>query len=323
MPASLASDFKLSNPHLQSGYHEALAQVADVFNAGSNGAIVMDTPMAKGGNFETEAFFNALANGGIARRDINSNSAVAGVAVTQGQNAKVKLNRRVGPVEVTLDAIRKIGSTVEAVSFGLGQQFAKGQLVDALNSAAAAAAAALTSQANLTTTFTTTITHSQVVDAMAKMGDRAQNIRAFLMHSKVYFNLMNQAIADKVVEVAGVTIATGSVATLGKPVIITDSPALLIAGSPNDYLTLGLVPGAINLQMSEDMTLVNALITGTENLTQRFQGEYAYNMGIKGFTWDITNGGINPDASALGTSTNWDLTAANLKDCAGVLLKTR
>jgi hypothetical protein len=63
------------------------------------------------------------------------------------------------------------------------------------------------------------------------------------------------------------------------------------------------------------------LVSGLEQISYRLQGEYAYNLGLKGYTWDIANGGANPSAAALATGTNWDQVATDDKDTAGVILK--
>jgi hypothetical protein len=42
---------------------------------------------------------------------------------------------------------------------------------------------------------------------------------------------------------------------------------------------------------------------------------------VKGYRWDVTNGGANPDDSSLGTGSNWDRAATSDKDLAGVVLK--
>jgi len=34
----------------------------------------------------------------------------------------------------------------------------------------------------------------------------------------------------------------------------------------------------------------------------------------------VTHGGANPDATAIGTGSNWDKVATSNKDCAGVVL---
>ena len=52
------------------------------------------------------------------------------------------------------------------------------------------------------------------------------------------------------------------------------------------------------------------LITGGQNLAMRIQGEYAYNIKIKGCRWNIGAGGANPTDAALATSANWVYTLA-------------
>ena len=84
---------------------------------------------------------------------------------------------------------------------------------------------------------------------------------------------------------------------------------------------LGLVAGAVEVENSEQQEIVVQDVTGLENLVVRFQGEYAYNLGIMGFKWDMSNGGVNPDATAVATAGNWDSVATSFKDYAGVVLK--
>ena len=158
-------------------------------------------------------------------------------------------------------------------------------------------------------------------------GDASQRVVAYVMHSKVYHDLMRQSIADGLTDVAGVTIHNGTVASLGKPVIVTDSASLISAGTGlttghDEYLTLGLTAGAIRLEESEDRQIVSDLITGLENLVLRYQGEYAFNLNLKGYAWDIANGGANPTAGALATATNWDKVASDNKSIGGVRIIT-
>jgi hypothetical protein len=55
----------------------------------------------------------------------------------------------------------------------------------------------------------------------------------------------------------------------------------------------------------------------------RLQGEYAFNLRVKGFAWDTANGGVNPTDGAVGTDDNWDLIATETKALAGVYLLTQ
>lgn len=130
------------------------------------------------------------------------------------------------------------------------------------------------------------------------MGDAANGITCWVMHSKAYFDLMSQAIADKIFEVSGVTIYEGSVATFNRPTIVVDSPALFTAGTPDTYSVLGLVENAIEVAESEERSIISDVVTGFENLILRIQGEYAFNLRLKGFAWDTVGGGVNPTDTA-------------------------
>ena len=81
--------------------------------------------------------------------------------------------------------------------------------------------------------------------------------------------------------------------------------------------------GAVVVDRNADYTSNIDERNGNENIVRTFQAEWSYNLGIKGFTWDKTNGGKAPTNAALGTSTNWDRTATDLKDMAGVLIKSQ
>ena len=54
----------------------------------------------------------------------------------------------------------------------------------------------------------------------------------------------------------------------------------------------------------------------------RLQGESAYTMTMKGFTWDLANGGSYPSAAAVATGSNWDIQVSNVKNGPGVMMQT-
>ena len=300
MAIGKASDFKIYDEQFWGGATEVLTQNTALFNGASGGAIQLVTRRSMG-NYEKESFLKSIS-GLVSRRDPTSVAAATDLALAQGEQVGVKLNRKIGPVAQTLDAFRKIGSDPQEFSFLLGQQWGKAISVDYINSAVGAAAAALAGTAALTYDVTglatKTTTHSALVGTMAKMGDASSRIAAFVMHSKAFFDLMQQSIADNVYQVGGTTIYAGTVATFNRPVIVTDSPALVVAGAPDTYRTLALVDGAVEVSESEQREIVSQPITGLESLVLRIQGEYAYNLKLKGFAYDITNGGVNPTDAA-------------------------
>ena len=116
-------------------------------------------------------------------------------------------------------------------------------------------------------------------------------------------------------------IATGTPVTLGRPVLVTDSPQLHGATSPTDPVrVLGLRRDAITVAESELEDMVVADVTGGGQLAVRVQGEFSFTLGVLGFTWDIANGGANPLDAALGTAGNWDKVLTSNKSLAGVMM---
>ena len=344
MPSGLKSRFRINNPFIYTGYTEMLTQFSDAFNAQSGGCIRL-TSETKRGDFEEQAFFQNIANL-VSRRDALADTDVADKNVDMASFNYVKLNRRVGPVAQTYDSFRKIGSPVgipdgnqnsgiDELDMIVGQQTAKGVQVEMVNTALmavstalrAASSGALLHKTAGTTEPTGRITSTDLVRGLSKMGDAAQQkVRLWVMHSKTYYNLIEGQITANLDNTTGFVLAEAQPVTLNRPVLVIDSPSLIrangIAAGVDSYLTLGLGVGAVECEDTEDMMLATQLITGKENLAIRIQGEYAYNLGVQGFTWDVANGGENPAAAAIATATNWDQTYASVKDLGGVVVET-
>lgn len=325
----LASNFKVYQEYLKTRAAETLQQQADVFNAAVNNAIIMRTA-EKPGDYEYESFFKDIA-GLVSRRDNTSTSSASKLSMAQDEFVRVKLNRKIGPVDQSRDSFRKVFARYSEMEFSgiLGQQIAVAQQLDMLNSTLLATRAALVNVSGGAMMYTVpsngTVTTTSLVDTLAKMGDRADRVVAWVMHSKVYFNLVKEQITQKIDGVANFNVQTGTPITLNRPVIVTDSASLkTTAGSPavDTYYTLGLTSNGALCEVTETSDIVIDDVTGNENLITRLQGEFAYNVGVKGFKYDVGNGLANPDASALGTGTNWDKVVSDNKSLAGVVLKS-
>lgn len=328
MAIGKASDMVIYQAEFQSGLIEGLNQNVALFNEQTRGAIQL-VPAALKGHFGKAAFFKDVSSL-VTRRDITSTAGVTDLAMTQDENISVKLNRKIGPVAQTLDAIKKAGLTEAQASFAFGQLAASRKLKDMVNSALIAVEAAIQGNTamnlDITGEGTKTASTSSLVRTLAKFGDMAGDIVCWIGHSKPYYDILNGMISDKVTGLADlVTIQGGIPATLGRAFVITDAPALTDAnGSAADtYNTLGLVAGAVVVTESEADSFATEIVTGLENLARRFQSEYAYNVECKGFKWDIANGGINPSDATLGTTTNWDKVSYDDKLTAGVRLVTQ
>jgi hypothetical protein len=327
------SDFVLYDDQYYGGMYEAISQFVAAFNGASNGALTLQQKKLIG-SYSKESFIKKIA-GMVSRRDLTSVSTASDLAVTLGEMISVKVNRKIGPVGQTIGAWRAIGQDSAEMSLKIGRMVGEEKMADYLNTAVACTRAAIANTAELlydaTGTAAATLNHSRLISGMAKFGDRANRLVAWVMHSKAYFDLMGNAVTDKITNVADVAIYGGSPGTFNKPVIVTDAAGLMtaavdVSGTSNDvaakYDTLGLVAGAGGIVESEEEQIVFDTITGLEQLIGRIQGEYAFNVGVKGYKWDTTYGGANPTDAALATGSNWDQVATSVKDCAGVCIRT-
>lgn len=325
MAVTKASDMKIYEAQFQSGLTETIQQNTNAFNGASNGAIILRSAEMQG-NYEKNAFFTEIGSL-ISRQDITSDSALTPVKIAQDENIAVKLHRK-SAIDLTQKAAKLAGVTMDEFIYADGQQLAKAMQQEMLNSALLAARVALVNQSavkkDVTGDTTKSITHKALLQTLAKFGDQSDKVVAWVMHSTQYFDLGVQAIADNVQNVADGIVRRVDVPGLGRPILVTDSSSLFVdetSPTADSYYVLGLTAGAIDLNQSEAVNSVLANVTGLEQLVVRRQSEYAYNLGVKGFKWDTANGGANPDATALGTASNWDKVASDAKSLAGVVLK--
>lgn len=337
MPIGLKTNFVIDNPYIYTGYTEMLTQFSNAFNAQSGGALTLTAESIRG-DYAESSYFQNIA-GLVRDRDPTSNADVDDKVIPMGTIRTVKVNRGIGPVAHTYDSFRKIGvqgnvpdnantTGINLMDYIVGQQTAKGVQVEKINMSLLALVTALRSTAALThAAVGGNLSTAGLVSGLAKMGDAAgNNVRIWIMHSKAYYNLIMEQITSNMDAVTGFVVANAQPVTLNRPVLVIDSPSLVIPNGVslgvNSYVTLGLGAGAAEVIDSEDMMLASQLITGKQNLAIRLQGEYSYNLGVRGFTYDVASGGVNPSATAIGTAANWDKAYADIKDLGGVVIET-
>jgi hypothetical protein len=325
MAAGKASDFVIYHEQYYSGTHEALGRYTEAFNAASQNCMQL-VPKFLAGDYEYSSFLLRPSNL-VTRRSSGVGDATI-IGMSMEDMISVKLNRKIGPLDQTMDSWKKIGKDFEEMSFHLGQMIAEDKMVDFLDYALYAAEAALSGQSDntydATGQSTTTMTATHLNSGLNLMGDMARNVKVWVMHSKVWRNLIAQAISDKIYNEAGTVVYGGDPGTLNRPVIVTDSSALQLGAESTSttYQTLGLVEGGVVVTESEEETLIYDEVTGKENMQYRVQGEYTYNIMLKGFAWDVSNGGANPTLSTLKTATNWDKVYSNKKNLCGIRIVT-
>lgn len=301
---------------------ETLAQMVDKFNAASNGAIVL-TGEGFEGDYVMTSFFQDLS---AARRRVNrygTNSPVTPVDLTQGKFVDVKVAGGFGPVRYEPSQMTWLMKPTQEGVEVASRAFAELLLQDQLNTAIAALVAAISNQGTATTvdvSATKAVDYLAVNQSHALFGDHSTNIVAQVMSGLQYHNFIGQNLAN-----ATSLFQAGNVRVvdiLGRPSVVTDAPALFTAAAGDDPAlsrVLSLVNGAAYVRNPGNMVTNIETSNGNQRIETTLQVDYDFTVGLRGYAWDIANGGASPTDVALATGTNWDKAATSIKHTAGVL----
>lgn len=317
------SDLAVYSEYAYSAMTEVLAQQVDLFNEASNGAIILSSA-AHQGDFSDVAFFKKIS-GLVRRRNAYGSGTVAEKVLQQIVDTMVKVAAGTPPVRLDPGQWKWIQMNPETAGAALGIQLAKDTLADMVNTAVMAAHAAILNKGatvNYDGTGDTpdTLTPLMMNAGQAKFGDAYGSIVAWVMHSGSLFQLYGNSLTN------GQSLFTyGNVAVradaFGRRFVVADVPTLFTDGSPDIYYAMGLTQGAIMVHQNNDFTDNFDTLNGDENIIRTYQAEWSYELGIKGYAWDKTNGGKSPNDAALATGTNWDSIMTSHKDSAGIMIK--
>lgn len=312
------SQMQVFNQYIMPVVIESLTQQVALFNDASRGAIRLTTDGFTG-DFLQQSFYAALHS---AQRRVNRNAAQAAAPVTDLTQLKlsaVKVAGGFGPLRYEPSQMTWLDKpTTEGIEV-ISRNFVEALLRDQINTAIAALCAAISNVAGLTNDVSGSagISYAALNNAHAKMGDASARIVANVMTGEVYHKLIGQNLTNTqlLFRQGDVTV----VDMLGKTVVVTDAPALYVAGAPNKQRVLGLVAGAATVLDGQDLVTNIATVNGNTRIETTMQADYSFGIALKGFAWDEANGGKSPSDAALATGTNWDQVASSIKDLAGVI----
>ena len=297
---------------------EKLGQQIELFNAASNNTMVLSADGFSGDFFE-RSFYNSLK---ASQRRVDryaTNGAVSATALSQSKAVEVKVAGGFGPIIFEPAQMAWI-STNEAEALNvISNSMTEAIMADQVNSAIAALVAAISNEATATNDVSATAGVSQVVlnatDAL--FGDSSMMLSARVMRGATYHKLIGQNLtnAENLFKAGDVTVVN----VLGKPIVVTDAPALRVAGTPNKEIVLTLVSGAITIGGTSDLITNTETSNGKERIETTVQADYTFTMKMLGYSWDTTNGGKSPTDAEIATGTNWDKFATDIKHTAGVV----
>lgn len=314
------SQMQAFNKYFMPAIIETLAQMVQKFNAASNGAIRLTTDGFEG-DFLQESFFASIHS---AQRRVDRYAAQAAAAatdLTQQKHSSVKIAGGFGPIRYEPSQMTWLQKpTAEGIEVA-SRNFAEAMMADQLNTAIAGLVAAIGNQPDATNDVSAAtdpaLSYVAMNDAHAKFGDHSGNLIAQVMNGTAYHkligaNLVNTAQLFQAQNVRVVDI-------LGKPVIVTDAPALYEAGTPNKLKVLSLAESAAIVHDGSDVITNIETSNGQTRIETTMQMDYSFGLGLKGYTWDEANGGKSPSDAEIATGTNWDKVATSIKHTAGVL----
>lgn len=308
--------FVIYDEEYHTGAIETLERVSFNLNESAGGVFKLVTQNMRG-EFLKESFFKDI-DGIVRDRDPNDLTSSTADDLEMGEEIGVKIHKSIH-VEKAINAFKGIGASPEEFSFIVGQIHGKRMAVDYLDTAIASCTAVLLSNANVQYDATAvsgkeTISPANLNRIKRKLGDAATRITAWVMDATMYHDLVEENITSKY-DFSGFQIYGGSPGSLGLPVIVTDSPYLLVEGDSVDdnvHYVLGLTENACTLFESEDFTVHTDVVGRLKNLIGLIQVEYALTPRVAGAAY---SGSEHPTKADLADSANWGYVVA---DKAGI-----
>jgi uncharacterized protein YjdB len=308
------SDLIIYNDQAQTAYLERMQDVLDVFNEASAGAIILRNELLEG-DLTQKAFYQVP--GGVAHRNVNSTSAAVAEKIGADEMVGVKAPWKYGPYETTEEAFKRRARSPEEFSQVIGQHMADATIDYMISAAFAGLMGAILGNANMIANGSFATDHKKVLTkGMRKFGDRFNRIAIFAMDSTTYFDLVDDAITEKVYEETGFVIYGGTPGTMGKPVLVSDKV-------PGDAI-FGLQPGAVEIIESQPPGVRSYPVNTQENLVLGYRAEGTFNVELLGYSWNIEgspSAPVNPNLAQLGSAANWRKYATSNKATAGVIIE--
>jgi hypothetical protein len=298
-------------------------------SAGSGAPIEMmnDPVFNVEGQYIQRPVFKRMGSSLVTRRDLTSTSAVTPLELLGDNEIGVKVHRKIGPVDITVDAARLSRATPEEISAELGKQFgeelalnAQETFLNALNGIADG----MTSTAHTSTVWAaairTNLSPDVINGGLNKMGDKREAFRRgarMILRSESVQDLFVDSMGRSYDAVGGQSLNNGTLAnSLGIPPVTVDSAALTVTDAGFDkYITLLVGPGALQVWWTLPMTIYPMFqVIDTEQVINRWRADADFAIGTHGAKYDTANGGVNPTDGTLATGSNWDPVYSNHRE---------
>lgn len=302
------SDVIIYNDLVQTAYLERIQDNIDVFGGSSNGAISIRNELIEG-DFRKQAFYKI--EGSVSHRNVNSDSPVDASKIGAEEMVSVKCPWKFGPFKTTKEAFKRRMRSPEEFSLVVGMKMADETMSYWIQAALASLDAAIDGKMRVSDSVTKS-GKKIFTKGLRKMGDKFERIALLAMHSTTFFDVVDEAINDKIFNEADVVIYGGQPGSMGKPILVTDKCAA-------DKI-FGLQPGAVSIVESQAPETIQYPINNEENISIGYRAEGAFNMELLGYSWEPDAGVKNPNLDNLGNADNWEKYASSYKATAGFVI---
>lgn len=327
----MLSDLAVFTEYAYAAATQVVAQQVALFNEAAQGTFIL-RPANHSGDFSEVAFWKRL-QGLVRRRNAYGNGNIPQISFAMVTENMVKIAAGTPTVDLSPSQFKWINEDPATRGTAMGQQLGQDMVRDMFNTGLGGLVASHSQVAGLVVDRRGQgdgrLALSHFNDAQAVYGDRWRDLAAWVMHSTAMFGLFDKALTNdnRLFTFQDVNVMRDP---FGRVFIVSDAPGLLIpagadpAANPASVLTLGVKPGAVVVDQNDDFTDNFDTQNGKENIQTTYQAEWSYNLGVRGFAWDKTNGGKSPTDAALLSGANWDrVDGYNDRDLACVMIKTR
>lgn len=312
------------NEYLQTAMIEKLVQNINILNNASNGAITFGIEDVIG-DFDFSTEYAQIADL-VERRDITSNSSATPKSLSLLENVAVTLDYKMRSTE-NWENFKRRGRSDEDLINVVGSQFAEQLIQRYLNLGIGALVNAVDNLGfKNEDLITTTASVNHLLAGEALYEEHYDSIAAFIMHS-ADFHALRKDEADnyKFDKVGGMMVVSGSTASLGRPLIVTNAPALTYDAGGSDFKgrILACRKGAVSMvERAGRKTLIEET-AANENISKQYSADGAIQMRLGGYAYDNANGGRSPTDAAIQTGTNWDVLYENVMTGAAIVVTDR
>lgn len=297
---------------------ELVDQEVQKFNAASGGALVMGNGDHIGDYIEQTSW--QLLGGLAQRRNAYADKALTPQELGQILDRMVKIDGRIGPVQVTPTMMKRLGKDVSEASSVVAAQAAEAMIQDYLNTTCGALKTAISTNAAMVVDLSGAAGSPEqpslrgLNKGTRPLGDAFSRLVAWVMDGAMYNDFLDESLGNtnRLFQIGNVNVMQDG---LGRRFVISDIPSL----SENKlHHALGLTSAAAAVQTTP-LIMKAQDVLGKENLKALMQGEYDFTLGLKGYQWKNSNV-KSPTDVQLTTGSNWEKCRTSDKDTAGVIV---